>query len=48
MVPSVNYRWTHEEYNLDALESMEKTHKKFAFPEVKGKHIFHGTSIYWD
>lgn len=44
----VNYRWEPEECTLDAIEIMEKTHKKFAFPEAKGKNIFYGTSIYWD
>lgn len=47
-VYSVNYRWESEECNLDAIETIEKTHKKFSFPEAHGKNIFYGTSIYWN
>lgn len=45
----VSYRWTPEEKDrLALLEEMETTHKKFPFPESRGKNIFYGTSIYWE
>ncbi|KAM0519066.1 hypothetical protein ACHAPE_004060 [Trichoderma viride] len=44
----VSFRWTAEENrSLALLRAMETTHKKFPFPETRGKNIFYGTSIYW-
>ncbi|EHK42657.1 hypothetical protein TRIATDRAFT_246475 [Trichoderma atroviride IMI 206040] len=36
------------EDSLAFLEEMETTHKKFAFPEYRGKTVFYGTCIYWE
>ncbi|KAM0265340.1 hypothetical protein ACHAQJ_000180 [Trichoderma viride] len=43
----IAYCWEPEDCNIDAIETMEKTHKKFAFPEAKGGNVFRGTSIYF-
>ncbi|KAL7892742.1 hypothetical protein HDV63DRAFT_233665 [Trichoderma sp. SZMC 28014] len=45
---NVCYRWTQEEQiSLAMLRAMETTHKKWPFPEARGKNVFYGTSIYW-
>ncbi|KAL7787004.1 hypothetical protein V8C37DRAFT_391491 [Trichoderma ceciliae] len=40
------FRLSPDDDNLEAVQTMEKTYKKFTFPEDKGTTIFYATSIY--